>query len=299
MQWYTHSYNFLHYDHGTWRIIIIITPWIMSSSCVWICWSASSGDAVIATFVSAHSGAIIGHHHLRHHIHHLRYHVHHLCHHIHQVTRLSSPSSAVQAKWGAVEAAKRKRGSHPVQLFSSKFIHHSSRMDNAQVLLCLPGKLSLRNVYDDHDDGSDGAADNTEAAEDYKAVFFLRDFPRCGGVAVRIASRFMAAMMLLRARSMLKPPSHQRCPFLWSYHRVIEWETFLFLPWTAFNLKSMAGCHQQCMFLQSYVFCCLLLLNVFHCWSRICFWFCDNGDVLDRCSCLTTVEQSQESWRAR
>ena len=55
-----------------------------------------------------------------------------------------------------------------------------------------------------------------------KAVFFLRDFPRCGGVAVRIASRFMAAMMLLRARSMLKPASHQRCPFLWSYHRVIE-----------------------------------------------------------------------------
>ena len=74
----------------------------------------------------------------------------------------------------------------------------------------------------DHDDGSDGAADNTEAAEDYKAAFFLRDFPRCGGVAVRIASRFMAAMMLLRARSMLKPASHQRCPFLWSYHRVIE-----------------------------------------------------------------------------
>ena len=44
-------------------------------------------------------------------------------------------------------------------------------MDNAQVLLCLPGKLSLRNVYDDHDDGSDGAADNTEAAEDYNPPF--------------------------------------------------------------------------------------------------------------------------------
>ena len=103
-------------------------------------------------------------------------------------------------------------------------------MDNAQVLLCLPGKLSLRNVYDDHDDGSDGAADNTEAAEDYKAAFFLRDFPRCGGVAVRIASRFMAAMMLLRARSMLKPASHQRCPFLWSF----GWAGIFFYSHTVF-----------------------------------------------------------------